>query len=224
MKGAEARRERNRQEMRENVLDAARRMVAEGGSGQLTIRGIARELGYSPGAIYEYFENKEAILSGLYYYGTDGLAGALENAWNALPPEADTIERFTRLASAFRNHALRNPELYRFTYNLMKQPKDCEEAPNALPAGLNLVVEAARHGIAHGDLLEVDPVVIALSAWTTAHGFVGLEVSDHFTSFVENKVIGQNEDDPIGALYRQVILALFRGWVTEQGRAKLDSL
>lgn len=224
MKGAEARRERNRQEMRDNVLDAARRMVAEGGPKQLTIRGIARELGYSPGAIYEYFENKEAILSGLYYHGTDGLAGALENAWDTLPPEADTIERFSRMAAAFRNHALRNPELYRFTYNLMKQPKDWGEAPNEIPAGLSLAVEAAKQGIARGDLLDVNPILIAMSAWTTAHGFVGLEVSDHFTHFVENKVIGQNEDDPIGTLYRQVIRGVIRGWVTDQGRAKLDSL
>lgn len=224
MKGAAARRERNRMEMRRNVLDAAQKMVAEGGFEHLTIRGIARELGYSPGAIYEYFENKEAILCSLYFDGSGGFVDSIETAWTELPPDADAITAFLRMGEVFRRYALRNRELYRFTFNVMKQPSEWgEAAESGMPLSLDRVVQATMRGMTEGDLIEANPADVAISLWVTAHGFVSLEVSDHFNYLLDHNVIATQTDDPVDALYQVVVCAAIRGWATEQGRAKLPS-
>jgi len=47
------------------VLDAARAVFSEAGIEGASIREIARRAGYTPGAIYSYFESKEAIYAAL---------------------------------------------------------------------------------------------------------------------------------------------------------------
>jgi AcrR family transcriptional regulator len=47
------------------VLDAARTVFAEKGVEGASIREIARRAGYTPGAIYSYFDSKEAIYAAL---------------------------------------------------------------------------------------------------------------------------------------------------------------
>lgn len=220
VKGAQARRERNRQEMRRNVLNVAERIVSEGGFESLTIRGIARELGYSPGAIYEYFENKEAILISLFFHGTDGFGAQIERAWENFPPDTDVITVFLEMGEVFRNYALGNPELYQFTYSVMKQPSDWGETDGELPRGFDLVVHGTERGIAAGDLIKVDPIAVAMSMWTAAHGFVSLEIAGHFNHFRETGVLADS-DDVVHQMYRQCIQAVIRGWATDQGRARI---
>ncbi|MDQ0040564.1 TetR/AcrR family transcriptional regulator [Variovorax boronicumulans] len=47
------------------VLDAARTVFSEAGIEGASIREIAKKAGYTPGAIYSYFESKEAIYAAL---------------------------------------------------------------------------------------------------------------------------------------------------------------
>ena len=47
------------------VLDAARAVFAEVGVSGANIREIAKRAGYTPGAIYSYFDSKEAIYAAL---------------------------------------------------------------------------------------------------------------------------------------------------------------
>ena len=47
------------------MLDAARTVFAEAGIEGASIREIAKKAGYTPGAIYSYFESKEAIYAAL---------------------------------------------------------------------------------------------------------------------------------------------------------------
>lgn len=47
---------------REQILNAALRVFAEKGFARASNRDVARETGITPGLIYYYFENKEALL------------------------------------------------------------------------------------------------------------------------------------------------------------------
>lgn len=59
------------------ILEAARRAFAEAGIAGATVRTIAEAAGYSPGAIYAYYDAKEEILG-------DILADALAQAGQAM--------------------------------------------------------------------------------------------------------------------------------------------
>lgn len=59
------RQERERDERRKAILDAAGHIASEEGLERLSIRKIAERIEYSPGIIYHYFSGKEAIVEQL---------------------------------------------------------------------------------------------------------------------------------------------------------------
>jgi AcrR family transcriptional regulator len=62
------------------MLDAARSALAELGMDGANIREIAKRAGYTPGAIYSYFDSKEAIFGALLAESLERLAGAMNQA------------------------------------------------------------------------------------------------------------------------------------------------
>lgn len=53
------------QARRQHILDAAERCFARGGFHGTSIQDICKEAGVSPGALYVYFDSKEALIAGL---------------------------------------------------------------------------------------------------------------------------------------------------------------
>ena len=100
---------------RELVLDAARAVFEEHGIDGASIREIAKRAGYTPGAIYTYFESKEAIYAVLLEESLDRLQASVEAA--KLPKsgsdkanEADLAGRsLTLKANAWFDFYMQNP-------------------------------------------------------------------------------------------------------------------
>ncbi len=66
------------------VLDAARTVFGELGIEGASIREIARQAGYTPGAIYSYFDSKEAIYGALLSESLERLNAAVVSAGQGL--------------------------------------------------------------------------------------------------------------------------------------------
>lgn len=64
--GIKQRKDREREEMKDLILDAAKRISIEEGFSKVSIRKIAEEIEYSPGTIYLYFKNRDEILFELH--------------------------------------------------------------------------------------------------------------------------------------------------------------
>ncbi len=62
-----ARRERRRDRSREEILEAARRVLLNKGVGGTTVDAVAREAGLTKTALYYYFPSKDALLFELMY-------------------------------------------------------------------------------------------------------------------------------------------------------------
>lgn len=183
--GASARRERSRREMRTAILAAAADIFEAEGIDGLTIRAVAQAVGYSPGALYEYFDSKEAILIALYFGGTDGLGAHCERAVAALPPEATALDGMMALGHAYRTYALAHPDLYRLVFGGFKTPPQAPpvgcEGDEDETGGFGTLAEVAARGVTAGELADLPPAVIAVTAWAAVHGFVSLEVTGHIT-------------------------------------------
>lgn len=63
--GIKERQDRDRQAVRESILDAARELFLTEGYRQVSIRKIAERIEYSPAAIYSYFPSKDDIFFAL---------------------------------------------------------------------------------------------------------------------------------------------------------------
>lgn len=181
--GAGARRERGRQEMRAAIVESAGQIVARDGSEGLTIRAIAQDLGYSPGALYEYFDSKEMILCSLYFEGTDGLGVHSEQALVNLPEDATAIDKLTAIGRAYRHFALEHPELYRLTFCGLKSPPEPPDvdSPEDNQGGFGTVVRVMSEGVADGSFVDMPPTLLAGAAWSAVHGFVSLEIGGFIT-------------------------------------------
>ncbi len=112
---AEGVRSRARAQMRTEILDAAREQLATQGVGTLSLRGVARDLGMAPSAVYRYFENRDVLLTALIVDAYDALGDAVERAERSVARH-DLAGRWAAIARAVRQWALANPSLYALVY------------------------------------------------------------------------------------------------------------
>src|SRR5829696_6457758 len=92
-------RERFRDHMRQEILDAARRILREQGIKELSMRGLAQAVGSSPATIYDYFESKDGVLDALFLVGTERLRRAMEDGLAANDPG---LAQLAQMGNAYR--------------------------------------------------------------------------------------------------------------------------
>jgi AcrR family transcriptional regulator len=195
-----SRRERLREAMNADIKDCAARQLAEGGPSAVTLRGIAREIGVSPAALYGYFDSLDALFTALIVDGYEDLADAVEAAAAAPGPPG---RRLLESARAFRRWALAHPERFRLLYF---SPLPGYEAPadgETLTASLRVFVPMLAiiiGGFRDGTLpppppgppvdatkfrehfgLDISPDELRMTTecWAEFHGLVALEVNGH---------------------------------------------
>ena len=111
----ECERQEMRQEMRQSILSAAREIAAEEGWQAVTTRKVAERIEYSQPTIYEYFENKEAMLLALLRSGYQQLVTVMQEAFASTDdPEA----RLLAMTEAYWDFAFRSPELFQVMHGL----------------------------------------------------------------------------------------------------------
>jgi AcrR family transcriptional regulator len=84
--GSKERQDRERQAVRQSILDAARELFAIEGYRNVSIRKIAERIEYSPAAIYSYFASKDDIYLALAEEGFGLLATKLNSVTRAGTP------------------------------------------------------------------------------------------------------------------------------------------
>ncbi len=93
--------------MRGMISRAAMKLFLTEGFERTSIRRIAQEIEYTPGAIYSYFKDKDEILYALHNEGFDRLAVA----FSTIPPSDDPFEDLRHCGEAYLRFALENRSL-----------------------------------------------------------------------------------------------------------------
>lgn len=102
------RRARQRAQTTDEIKALARRQLADGGTGALSLRGIAREMGMAPAALFRYFETQAALITALCVDANGALAQAMSDGQKAAP-ESDSAARLRAAFVAARRWALAHP-------------------------------------------------------------------------------------------------------------------
>ena len=177
--GPKERREREREEIRTLILDAARELFASDGVEAVTMRRIAEKIEYSPTAIYFHFKDKEALLKELCEH--DFRVFAQQFAQLMVIP--DPIERLRRAGHAYVNFGFHNRSHYRLMFMTPKfdEHADPVSAGQGNPAEdayaflKSLVTEAVTQGKFKPEL--TDPELISQVIWAGVHGVISLEIA-----------------------------------------------
>ncbi|MBN1317362.1 MAG: TetR/AcrR family transcriptional regulator [Anaerolineales bacterium] len=172
----QSRRERERQERRAAILDAARQVFFTQGIYQTTMDDVATAAEVSKGTVYLYFETKETILALLLQEGLALLIQQLDIAYNAeknLP--APTRLRF--MAKAYFQFFQSYPHYYRLLIMFERRkfqesvdPKLYEHTLMRSTRGLAYVIQALEQGIDEGIFHVEDPKRSASVLWAMLHG------------------------------------------------------
>jgi len=171
-----ARRERERNELREKILAAARTLMVEGGMEAVTMREVARRVEYSPAALYQHFADKETLIAELCRHDFEDLAGVMLS----LSQEGGPMAMLGRMGKAYLDFARDYPEHYRFMFLTPKDvPPESEEerndpARNAYAFLHALVEEAMAAGLVKDDFQ--DSHEVAQLVWAIVHGTAALAV------------------------------------------------
>src|SRR5262249_18782 len=118
------RRQREKEEIRTRIMDAARELFLEEGYEAVTMRKIAEKIEYTPTAIYFHFKDKEALFRELCDTDFAKLQATLQN----LARHPDPIERLRKMGQAYVSHALDHPNHYRLLFMTAPPFKDVDKS------------------------------------------------------------------------------------------------
>ena len=179
--GVAERKERQRAELREQILAAARRIVLDEGFDALTMRKIGDAIEYSPATIYLYFENREAIGRQLCAESFEHLISYMTSAGQI----ADPYEHLRGIGRCYTRFGFENPEEYRLLFmtdsafmQALFPPDEPADPKNAGERAFQFVVDAFRAAQAAGVIRpDGDPVALAEMVWTACHGVVSMALT-----------------------------------------------
>ena len=172
--GSLARRERQKAETRQAILNAARELFVTQGVEATTMRAIALKIGYTPTAIYHHFRDKDALLEELCMADFRALGQAMYKIGRI----EDPVERLRRLGLAYADFALDNPSQYRFMFMTQQGHGHHEELGGSKPDedAYQFLLSTVTDGIDAGRYRPelADPQEMAQMMWSGVHGIVSL--------------------------------------------------
>jgi AcrR family transcriptional regulator len=164
--GITQRREREREEVRKKILDAARELFSAEGYEKVTMRRVAEAIEYSPTTIYLHFEDKDDLVRALCHQDFGHLLEAMQKA----PAPADPIETIRQLGRAYVAFALRSPNQYRFMFMTPVAKEEHLQPENPGNLSFGHLLAAVKRAADAGLLRPVDPVLAAQILWMSVHG------------------------------------------------------
>ena len=171
--GIKERRQRQKRQLREGILSAAREIASTEGWQAVTIRRIAARIEYSPPVIYEYFDSKEDLLLELVRMGYAGQLEAVESAAEA--PDGPE-EALLGIGRAWLRFAFDSPDLYQAMYGLggvsfpmTELRKEGEKIAAVMAKAIGELME--EHGKEAEDVWGKVTLL-----WATAHGLASLHM------------------------------------------------
>lgn len=176
--GVQERREREKQDVQQRILDAARELFAREGYDAVTMRRIAQAIEYSPTAIYGHFRDKESLIRAIC--DTDFLT--LAKAFQKLAKEKDSFLRLRKAGIAYVDFAVTHPNHYRLMFMSSRGhdgPPDPEKQGNPERDAYAFLLGSVKQAIADGKLRKdlTDPDLVAQALWSATHGVVALQIA-----------------------------------------------
>lgn len=189
--GIAERREREKENLRQEILDAASELFAKEGYANVSMRKIADKIEYSPTTIYLYFKDK-----------TDLLNQICEETFGKL---IETVAEFEKKGSdepiiclqkgmrAYIEFGLKYPNHYEVTFitpimDFLGQEAQPYEGSNGQKA-FEYIVRQVSGSMEKGQIKKGDAAAISQAIWAAIHGVTSLLISHKDFPFVEKDVL-----------------------------------
>ncbi len=201
-------REQQRLERHEEIVARALRTVTEQGIDALSMNKLAKQVGFTPGALYRYFDSKDALLAEIALRIIDEAGHVLERSV-AVTPDEDPLGFLRGTIDAYLAFAADNPGALAFISVLLGDPRvlvpDVDRAAEVL-SGLTRSVaplcQALDAAVARGLLTDAPAMPRALSLFSSVQGALLLKKQERHDFFPL----------AVDALARLTVEGLLAGW------------
>jgi AcrR family transcriptional regulator len=177
----------------ERLVQAAIGLLAEQGASAIKARAVAEASGLSTMAVYTHFGGIPELLQAVVDKGFTGL----DRAISQVPVTDDPVADLSAMALTCRWFARQNPHLYDLMFGLSTRRATYRPLPDsdhrfsarspAFRCAYARLQEACDRLVSSGRAGQQAPEVIAAQVWSFVHGFVTLELAEHFVDL----------DDPV---------------------------
>ena len=172
--GIAERKEREKEEVRHKILEAAHALFEAHGYENVTMRAVADAIEYSPTTIYHHFENKDALVEALCFADFEKLSAAM----NHQPLPQDPVDRIRALGRAYSAFGIANPNHYRFMFMTAGDWKKNGRQSDAPPAqSYAFLRQAVVEAMDQGFFAKGDVDLVAQILWSGIHGVVSLLIT-----------------------------------------------
>lgn len=179
--GLEERRKRERENRKNAILKAARKLFFEKGFRQVTVENIARKAEFSKGSIYLYFSSKEEIYSQILLNDIDKLH---DRVADILQGPSSAYEALIRVAEIYVDFFLNDRELFRILMNFMLHNNDMnlpEDINNHIIKTTNrtisIIEQVFKYGIEKGEFPpDINLRMNRNAIWGLLNGIISLHL------------------------------------------------
>ena len=186
--GVKERREREKVETRDKILDAARELFVTEGYEGVSMRRVADMIEYSPTAIYVHFADKEELFRELCHRDFARLAEVLQSSF-ATP---DPLDRLKQIGASYIEFGARYPNHYRFMFMTPHPGHEMDEVDRDMHgnpekdayAFLKWAVQQAIDAGCFRQGLD-DSELISQTLWASVHGVISLQIAKGGDAWVE---------------------------------------
>jgi AcrR family transcriptional regulator len=202
--------------LQEAIKDAAWKHIAEYGAPALSLRAIARDLKITAPAIYNYFPNRDALVTALIIDAFTSLGESQKKSIESVPASKPEL-RLSTLGLAYRDWALQYEQRYQLIFGtpipgyeapeetttpaaawaivplmetlqaLYDMDKLRAERLPKLTSALKSMLEAWRNFISEsGSDFNIEVLYLTYVVWSRVHGLVTLELGHQNPSYVSD--------------------------------------
>ncbi|MBN8666273.1 MAG: TetR/AcrR family transcriptional regulator [Chitinophagales bacterium] len=179
------RKQREKEEMRQLILDGAREVFLEKGYEHTSLRNIAERIEYSPGTIYLYFKDKDEVFHALHEEGFRRMLVQMQPLQHVTHP----FERLKAMGRVYLEFASKNKDFYDLMFIIsgpMKHENVGHEKWEMGNRTLNYLKDVLRDCQAAGYFKGKDVEYLSFFIWSSMHGMCALYCRDRCQAYPDH--------------------------------------
>ncbi|HSK74631.1 MAG TPA: TetR/AcrR family transcriptional regulator [Pyrinomonadaceae bacterium] len=181
------RRQREKENLRQLILDTAREMFAEEGYHSVSMRKIADKIEYSPTTIYLYFKDKNDLLQQICNETFANLGQKLQSISKKHTTNIDGLREGLRTYIEF---GLKHPKHYEVTFMLPLTENLGDEFEGSLgKRAFEFLKIGVKDCMESGEIARGDVDLVSQTLWAGIHGVTSLLIGHEGFPFVNKKTL-----------------------------------
>jgi AcrR family transcriptional regulator len=206
--GVKERREREKSETREKILDAARELFVTEGYEGVSMRRVAERIEYSPTAIYVHFADKNELFRELCHQDYARLAQVFQSSVISQEP----LERLKQIGAIYIDFGLKYPNHYKFMFMTPHPAHEPDEIDREMMGNPEMdayaflkwaVQQALEAGCFRQEISDAE--LISQTLWASVHGVISLQIAKGDDKWVEWRPVLERAETMLDVTLRGLV-------------------